>query len=235
MLGGRASPLAALRPRAAGIPTVGLPAVAGPAEVEHRLAPRPAAAQRSPHHGSGHRPGTPRRLRGVRRRRGVLWETGRTVGEDGGASPGGRRSRARGSRRRRDRTHAAAKAGAVPGRRGQRPRDAGPADVEPMSILTPKYRYGDDSEGREDAIAMTLGSSSYRRVFETTGSDASSARSVPRFGRPNTSDSPSSNTVRARARRHSRLAARNRTTCQTVQEVREHPESEPPKTLGRQA
>ena len=43
VLGGRASPLAALRPRAAGISTVGLPAVAGPAEVEHRLAPRPAA------------------------------------------------------------------------------------------------------------------------------------------------------------------------------------------------
>ena len=45
---------------------------------------------------------------------------------------------------------------------------------------------------------MTNGLDSYRRVFETTGSDASSARSVPRFGRPNTSDSPSSNTFRAR-------------------------------------
>ena len=102
----RVPPLTALRGRAAALPTVGLPPPAGPAEVEHRPAPHHAAAQLSPHHGSGHRPGTPRRLRGVRRRRGVMWETGRPVWEDSGARPCVRRSRARGARPRRDRTHA---------------------------------------------------------------------------------------------------------------------------------
>ena len=99
----RAPPLLPLRGRAAAIPTVGLPPVAGPTDVEHRPAPRPSAPHRSPHHGSGHRPCTPRRLRMVRRRRGATGETDRTAGEDAGARPGGRRSRTHGSRRLRDR------------------------------------------------------------------------------------------------------------------------------------
>ena len=44
----------------------------------------------------------------------------------------------------------------------------------------------------------------YRRLFETTGSDASSARSVSRFGRPSTSESPLSNAVPCWTRVHSR-------------------------------
>ena len=104
MPGVRVPPLAALRGRAAAIPTVGLPPVAGPTEEEHRPAPRPAAPHRAPRHGSGHRAGTPRRLRRVRRRRGVTGETDRPAWADGGARPGVRRSRTHGSRRRRDRT-----------------------------------------------------------------------------------------------------------------------------------
>ena len=100
----RAPPLVPLRGRAAVIPTVGLPPVAGPTDVEHRPAPRPAAPHRAPRHGSGHRPCTPRRRRMVRRRRGVTWETDPAAWEDGGARPGGRRSAAHGSRRLRDRT-----------------------------------------------------------------------------------------------------------------------------------
>ncbi len=100
----RAAPLTALRGRTAVIPTVRLPPVAGPTDVEHRPAPRPAAPHRAPRRGSGHRPCTPRRRRMVRRRRGAAWETGRPAWEDGGARPGGRRSRTHGSRRLRDRT-----------------------------------------------------------------------------------------------------------------------------------
>ena len=97
------SPLVPLRGRAAARPTVRLPPVAGPTDGEHRPAPRPAAPHRAPRHGSGHRPCTPRRLRSVRRRRGVTWETDRPAWEDGGARPGVRRSRTHGSRRLRDR------------------------------------------------------------------------------------------------------------------------------------
>ena len=104
MPGVRVPPVVPLRGRAAVIPTVGLPPVAGPTEGEHRPAPRPAAPHRAPRHGSGHRPGTPRRLRRVRRRRGVTGETDRPAWADGGARPGVRRSRTHGSRRRRDRT-----------------------------------------------------------------------------------------------------------------------------------
>ena len=100
----RLPPLVPLRGRAAVIPTVRLPPVAGPTDGEHRPAPRPAAPHRAPRHGSGHRPGTPRRLRRVRRRRGVTGETDRPAWADGGARPGGRRSRTHGSRRLRDRT-----------------------------------------------------------------------------------------------------------------------------------
>ena len=103
MPGVRLPPLVPLRGRAAVIPTVGLPPVAGPTEREHRPAPRPAAPHRAPRHGSGHRPGTPPRLRRVRRRRGVTGETDRPAGADGGARPGVRRSRTHGSRRLRDR------------------------------------------------------------------------------------------------------------------------------------
>ena len=46
----RLPPLAALRRRAAGHPTVALPPVAGRADVEHRLASRAAAPHRSPDH-----------------------------------------------------------------------------------------------------------------------------------------------------------------------------------------
>ena len=101
---GRLPPLFPLRGRAAAIPTVGLPPVAGPTEVEHRPAPRPAAPHRAPQPGSGARACLPRRRRRVRRRRGVTGETDRTAGEDGGASPRGLRSRGHGSRRRSDRT-----------------------------------------------------------------------------------------------------------------------------------
>ena len=104
MPGVRLPPLTALRGRAAVIPTVGLPPVAGPTEGEHRPAPRAAAPHRAPRHGSGHRPGTPRRLRRVRRRRGVTGETDRPAWADGGARPGVRRSRTHGSRPLRDRT-----------------------------------------------------------------------------------------------------------------------------------
>ena len=55
----RPPPLAALRRRAAGHPTVALPPVAGRADVEHLLAPRAAAPDRSPVH----------ELRGSRSRR----------------------------------------------------------------------------------------------------------------------------------------------------------------------
>ena len=47
------SPLTALRGRAAALPTVGLPPPAGPTEVEHRHAPRPAAPHPAPPLGSG--------------------------------------------------------------------------------------------------------------------------------------------------------------------------------------
>ena len=99
----RLPPLVPLRGRAAARPTVGLPAVAGPTDGKHRPAPRPAAPHRAPRHGSGHRPCTPRRLRRVRRRRGVTGETDRPAWADGGARPGERRSRTHGSRRLRDR------------------------------------------------------------------------------------------------------------------------------------
>ena len=95
----RLPPLTALRGRAAARPTVGLPPVAGPAEGEHRPAPRPAAPHRAPQPGSGAHTG-PRH----RRRRGGTGETDRPAGADGGARPGGRRSRVHGSRRPRDRT-----------------------------------------------------------------------------------------------------------------------------------
>ncbi len=100
---GRAPPLVPLRGRAATIPTVGLPPVAGPTEVEHRPAPRPAAAQRQPQRGFGDHARSPPRLRRMRGRPGVTWETDRTAWEDGRARPGGLRSRAHGSRRLRDR------------------------------------------------------------------------------------------------------------------------------------
>ena len=99
----RALPLAPLRGRAAGLPTVGLPPPAGPTEGEHRRAPRPAAPHRAPPLGSGAHAGPPQRLRRVRGRRGVTGETDRPAGEDGGASFGGLRSRAHESRRLRDR------------------------------------------------------------------------------------------------------------------------------------
>ena len=106
MPGVRVPPLVPLRGRAAAIPTVGLPPVAGPTEGEHRLAPRPAAPHRAPQPGFGAHawPPLPRRRRRVRRRRGVTWETDRPAWEAGGASPGGLRSRAHGARRRRERT-----------------------------------------------------------------------------------------------------------------------------------
>ena len=105
MLGGRPPPLVPLRGLAAARPTVGLPPPAGPTEVEHRPAPRPAAAQRAPPRGSGSHawPPLPRRRRRVRRRRGGTGETDRQAWEDGGARPGGRRSRAHGASRLRDR------------------------------------------------------------------------------------------------------------------------------------
>ena len=102
MLGGSAPPLTALRPRAAARPAVGLPPVAGPAEVEHRGAPRPAAPHRAPPPGSGSHAGPPRRQRRVRTRRSGTGKTDRPAWEDGGARPGGLRSRAHGSRRLRD-------------------------------------------------------------------------------------------------------------------------------------
>ena len=85
--------------RAADRPTVGLPPPAGPTEGEHRPAPHPAAAHRAPPLGSGAHAG-PRH----RRRRGGTGETDRPAGEDGGARPGGLRSRVHGPRRPRDRT-----------------------------------------------------------------------------------------------------------------------------------
>ena len=104
MLGGRPPPLEALRGLAADRPTVGLPPPAGPTDGEHRPAPRPAAAHRAPPRGSGAHAGPPRRRRRVRRRRDGTGEIDRPAWEDGGASPGGLRSRAHGARRRRDRT-----------------------------------------------------------------------------------------------------------------------------------
>ena len=124
----RALPLAPLRGRAAGLPTVGLPPPAGPTDGEHRRAPRPAAPHRAPQPGSGAHAGPPRRRRRVRRR----WETRRTAGGDGGANPCGLRSRAQGSRRCRDRTRSrptgrarvgvksAARAGGASGHGGRR-------------------------------------------------------------------------------------------------------------------
>ena len=124
----RALPLAPLRGRAAGLPTVGLPPVARPTEGEHRRAPRPAAPHRAPQPGSGAHACPPRRRRRVRRR----WETRRTAWGDGGANPGGLRSRAHGSRRCRDRTRSrptgrarvgvkrAARAGVASGHGGRR-------------------------------------------------------------------------------------------------------------------
>ena len=104
MRGGRAPSLVPLRGRAADRPTVGLPPPAGPTEGEHRPAPRPAAAHRAPPLGSGAHAGPRHRRRRGRRRRGGTGETDRPAGEDGGARPGGLRSRGHGSRRPRDRT-----------------------------------------------------------------------------------------------------------------------------------
>ena len=149
MPGVRVPPLVPLRGRAAAIPTVGLPAVAGSTDVERGAAARPAAPHRAPQRGSGAHACSPPRLRRVRRR----WETGRTAWEDGGASPGGLRSRAHGSRRRRDRTRSrpsgrarvgvksAARAGVASGHGGQRMPclpGAGPAVVD--RILVPEDR-----------------------------------------------------------------------------------------------
>ena len=89
MPGGREPPLVPLRGRAAVIPTVDLPTVAGPAEGEHRPAPRPAAPHLAPQPSSGSHAGPPRRRRRVRRRRGV---TG------GGPTGVGGRRRARAGR-----------------------------------------------------------------------------------------------------------------------------------------
>ena len=63
MRGGRAPSLVPLRGRAAARPTVGLPPVAGPAEGEHRPAPRPAAPHRAPQPGSGAHAGARHRRR----------------------------------------------------------------------------------------------------------------------------------------------------------------------------
>ena len=48
-------PVLPLRGLAAAVSAVGLPPVAGPADVEHRAASRAAAHQPSPRHGAGHR------------------------------------------------------------------------------------------------------------------------------------------------------------------------------------
>ena len=91
----RLPPLAALRGRAAAIPTVGLPPPAGPTEAKHRPAPRAAAAHRAPPRGAGAHASPPRYRGGGRRRTG---ETDRPAGARGGARPGGRGSRAHGQR-----------------------------------------------------------------------------------------------------------------------------------------
>ena len=103
MPGVRVPPLLPLRGRATAISTVDLPPPAGPTDGEHRLAPRPAAPHRAPPLGSGAHAGPSQRLRRVRGRRAVRGETDRAAGEDGGARPGGLRSRAHESRRLRDR------------------------------------------------------------------------------------------------------------------------------------
>ena len=99
-------PVLPLRRRAAARSTVRLPPVAGPTDGEHRPAPRPAAAHRAPPLGPGAHAAPPRRRRRVRRRRGGTGETDRPAWEDGGARPGGLRSRVHGFRRPRDRTRA---------------------------------------------------------------------------------------------------------------------------------
>ena len=71
-----------------------------------RPAPRPAAPHRAPPLGPGAHAAPPRRRRRVRRRRGGTGETGRPAWADGGARPGGLRSRVHGFRRPRDRTRA---------------------------------------------------------------------------------------------------------------------------------
>ena len=82
----RPPPLTALHGRAAGHPTVALPPVAGPTDVEHRRAPRPAAPQRAPHRGAGcSHPTAPRRRRLVRGRGGATWENDPAAGEAGRA------------------------------------------------------------------------------------------------------------------------------------------------------
>ena len=67
-------PLVPLRGRAAVIPAVSLPPVAGPADGEHRATP--AAPERAPPYGAGHRP-----LPGCRGRlvRGCWWNGGRAA------------------------------------------------------------------------------------------------------------------------------------------------------------
>ena len=81
----RALPLAPLRGCSAGLPTVGLPPVAGPTDGEHRRAPHPAAAHRAPPLGAGAHAGPTHRGRRVTRRRGGTGETDRPAGKDGGA------------------------------------------------------------------------------------------------------------------------------------------------------
>ena len=78
----RVPPVLPVRGISAARPAVGLPPVAGSADVEHRGAARPAAPHLAPHHGSGHRPTREWRLHRVRSRREVTWENGRREGTD---------------------------------------------------------------------------------------------------------------------------------------------------------
>ena len=117
MLGGRPPPLEALRGLAADRPTVGLPPPARPTEAKHRPAPRPAAAHRAPPRGAGAHAGPPRYRSRGRRRRGGTGETDRSAWENGGASPGGLRSRVDDARRQ----GVASDHGVPPGHRARTP------------------------------------------------------------------------------------------------------------------
>ena len=106
------------------------------------------------------RAGPPRRRRRGRMRRGGTGETDRPAGEDGGARPGGLRSRVHGSRRRRDRTRArrsgrtavgvtrSGRAGVASGHGAPPPgigRDRQPAGGPPPRAATPRVaRAGAD-------------------------------------------------------------------------------------------